>query len=84
MLSAAQLPPGIVVSRIALFIASLAMWLITLAFELGGIPIAVDRLTEHSDTAQRALSESLFAGALISGYFADDTSLAGRCCGSPE
>ena len=54
----------------ALFIASLAMWLITLAFELGGIPIAVDRLTEHSNTAQRALSESLFAGALISGYFA--------------
>ena len=54
----------------ALFIASLAMWLITLAFELGGKPASVDRLTDYSNTAQRALSESLFAGALISGYFA--------------
>lgn len=54
----------------ALFIASLAIWLMTLAFELGSMPVSVAGLQAHPDEAQQTLSESLFAGALISGYFA--------------
>lgn len=55
---------------VALFISSIAIWLITLAFELGGMPISVQRLQIHSDPVHRSLAESLFSSALLSGYFA--------------
>lgn len=53
---------------VALFISSIAIWLVTIAFELGGMPITVERL--HSEPGHRLLAESMFASVLISGYLA--------------
>lgn len=55
---------------VALYISSIAMWLVTLALELGGMPISVERIQLHSDPLHRSLAESLFASALILGYLA--------------
>jgi hypothetical protein len=53
-----------------LFLASVAIWLVTLAFELGAMPVSVMKLRVNADPFERTLAESLFAGSLIAGYFA--------------
>ncbi|HZG83654.1 hypothetical protein [Paenibacillus sp.] len=52
----------------ALSVCSIAMWLTALSIELGGLPIAVDRIDAHEHAG--TLAASLFANGLLLGYFA--------------